>query len=136
VRIGSGRLRVACYAAALLVLCAIAPKGAGTAEAAMGFSVKGKAGPLFPGTTGDLVLTIKNPFDFAIVVHSVRVTVRDASGACGGENLQTPGMTSDRKIKALSRVKVTVPITMAADAPNACQGKSFPLSFSGRATRP
>ena len=82
-----------------------------------------------------LIEKFLHPFDFAIVVHSVHVVVRDASANCGGENLQTPGYTSDVKVKANSRVKVTAPITMAADAPNACQGKSFPLVFSGRATR-
>jgi hypothetical protein len=132
---GSGRLGVARYIAAFLALCVLAPNAVESAEAAAGFSVKGKAGPLFPGVPGDLVLRIRNPFDFPIVVHSVRVVVRDASSNCHGENLQTPGYTSDVKVKANSRVKVTVPITMVANAPNACQGKSFPLVFSGRATR-
>jgi hypothetical protein len=134
---GFRRLGVARYIAAFLALCFLVPGGIGigSAEAASGFSIKGKTGPLFPGTTGDLILTIRNPFDFGIVVHSVRVVVRDASANCGGENLQTPGYTSDVKVKANSSVKVTAPITMAADAPNACQGKSFPLVFSGRATR-
>jgi hypothetical protein len=133
---GSGRLGAVRYIAAFLALCALAPGGMiESAEASAGFRVTGKAGPLFPGVTGDLVLTLRNPFDFSIVVHSVRVMVRDASNGCRGENLTTPGLTSDVKVKALSRVKVTVPIMMAADAPTSCQGKSFPLVFSGRATR-
>jgi hypothetical protein len=134
---GFRRLGMARYIAAFLALCFLVPGGIaiGSAEAASGFSVKGKAGPLFPGVPGELVLTLRNPFDFAIVVHSVRVVVRDASGGCHGNNLTTPGLTTDVRLKALSSTKVTVPITMAADAPNACQGKSFPLSFSGRATR-
>jgi hypothetical protein len=137
VSMGSGRLGVARYIAALLALCFLVPGGIaiGSAEAASGFSIKGTTGPLFPGTTGDLVLTIRNPFDFAITVHSVRVVVRDASGGCHGDNLTTPGLTSDVRVKAKSSATVTVPITMAADAPNACQGKSFPLVFAGRATR-
>ncbi len=134
---GFRRLGVVRFVAAFLALCFLVPGGIRivSAEAASGFLVKGKTGPLFPGVTGELNLTIRNPFDFAIVVHSVRVVVRNASANCGGENLQTPGYTSDVKVKANSRVKVTAPITMAADAPNACQGKSFPLVFSGRATR-
>ncbi len=134
---GFRRLDVVRFIVAFLALCFLVPGGIriGSAEAASGFSVKGKTAPLFPGVPGDLVLTLRNPFDFAIVVHSVRVVVRDSSNGCRGDNLTTPGLTSDVRVKAQSRVKVTVPITMAADAPNACHGKSFPLVFSGRATR-
>ena len=134
---GSGRLGAARYIAAFLALCFLAPSGIGieSAVAASGFSVKGKAERLFPGIPGNLVLTIRNPFDFAIVVHRVRVVVRDASTGCRADNLTTPGLTTHVRVKALSRAKVKVPITMRADAPNACQGKSFPLVFSGRATR-
>jgi hypothetical protein len=122
--------------AAFLALHFLAPGGVESAEASGSFRVKGKAGPLFPGVSGDLVLTIRNPFDHPILVTAVRVEVGKASRRCRAGNLRTPGFMSDVRVSALSNAKVTVPIRLRADAPDPCQGKSFPLRFSGRATRP
>ena len=122
--------------AAFLSLCFLAPGGVQAAEASGSFHVKGEAGPLFPGVPDDLVLTIRNPFDHPILVTAVRVDVGRASRRCRADNLRTPGFTADVRVSALSNVKVTVPVKLRADAPDRCQGKSFPLRFSGRATRP
>jgi hypothetical protein len=132
----SGHLGAARLIAAFLALYFLASGGHESAEASGSFHVRGEAGPLFPGVPGELALTIRNPFDHAIVVTAVRVDVGNASKRCRAGNLSTPGFTSDVRVKALSSVKVTVPIRLRADAPDPCQGKSFPLRFSGRSTRP
>jgi hypothetical protein len=121
--------------AAFLTLCFLVPGGV-AAEASGPFRVRGEAGPLFPGVPGELALTIRNPFDHAILVTAVRVDVGNASKRCRAGNLSTPGFTSDVRVKAFSSIDVTVPIRLRADAPDPCQGKTFPLRFSGRATRP
>jgi hypothetical protein len=114
----------------------VASGGVGSAAVSGSFHVKGEAGPLFPGVPDDLVLTIRNPFDHPILVTAVGVDVGNASRRCRASNLSTPDFTSDVRVSALSNTKVTIPIRLRADAPDPCQGKTFPLRFSGRATRP
>jgi hypothetical protein len=110
--------------------------GVRSAAVSGSFHVKGEAGPLFPRIPDDLVLTTRNPFDHPILVTAVGVDVGNASRRCRASNLRTPGFTSDVRVSALSNANVTIPIWLQADAPDACQGKIFPLRFSGRATRP
>jgi hypothetical protein len=121
---------------AVVALCVLSPGWLASAGAHDGFRIKGRAAGLIPGARGDLVLKIENPFGFAIVVHRVDVIAEDASNHCGADNLRSPGLISAVRIGAGDQVKVTVPIKLRAKAPPACEGASFPLSFSGRATRP
>lgn len=134
--LGSARRGVVRAMLALVALCVMGPGWLGSANAGDRFSIKGRADGLMPGISGDLVLSIHNPFDFAIVAHGVEVIADDASNRCGAENLRSPGLTEDVRIKANTVLKVTVPIKLRSKAPTACEGASFPLFFEAKATRP
>jgi hypothetical protein len=121
-----------------LVLVAFSVLGRGwlmVASARDHFSIRGTATGLLPGAPGDLVLTIENPFGFSIVVHGIAVLPGNASRACGSNNLASPGLTRVVRVQARSNVTLTVPITLKATSPSSCAGQSFPLTFSGTATR-
>jgi hypothetical protein len=121
---------------ALVALCVMSPGWLQSANAGNRFSIMGRADGLMPGIRGDLVLSINNPFDFAIVVHGIEVDADDASNRCGAENLTSPGLTKDVRVKANTVLKVTVPIKLRSMAPTACEDATFLLAFDGTATRP
>jgi hypothetical protein len=133
---GSARRGVVRAMLALVALYVMSPGWLESASAGNRFSIKGRADSLIPGIRGDLVLSINNPFDFAIVVHGIEVLADDASNRCGAENLTSPGLTAAVRVKANTVLKVMVPIKLRSKAPTACAGASFPLSFDAMATRP
>lgn len=132
---GSARRGAVRATLALVAMCVMSPGWLESANAGNRFWIKGRADGLMLGIRGDLVLSINNPFDFAIVVHGIKVVADDASSRCGAENLTSPGLTADVRVKANTVLKVTVPIKVRSKAPTACEGASFPLSFTGAATR-
>ena len=132
---GPARHRVARAMLALVAMCVMSPGWLQMANARNGFSIKGRANGLLPGVSGDLVIAIRNPYYFTIVVHGVEVVPGDASDHCRARNLISPGLTTNVRVKPDSLLKVTVPIKLRARAPRRCQGATFPLSFDGSATR-
>jgi hypothetical protein len=134
--LGSARRGVVRVMLALVALCVMAPGWLGSANAGDRFSIKGRADGLMPGIHGDLVLSLHNPFDFTIAVHGVEVIADDVSHRCGAENLRSPGLTEDVRVKANTVLKVTVPIKLRSMAPTACEDATFLLAFDGTATRP
>jgi hypothetical protein len=120
---------------ALVALCVMSPGWLDSANAGNRFSLKGRASGLLPGIPEDLVISIRNPYPFAIVVHGVEVVPENASDDCRAANVSSPGVTDDVKVKPDTTLKVTVPITLRSKASRGCAGASFPLSFDARATR-
>jgi len=133
---GSARRGAVRAMLALVALCVMSPGWLASANAGNKFSIKGRASGLLPGIPGDLVISIRNPYSFAIVVHGVEVVPENASSDCRAANVSSPGITDDVKVKPDTTLKVTVPITLRSKAPRGCAGASLPLSFTGRATRP
>jgi hypothetical protein len=121
---------------ALVALCVMSPGWLASANAGNRFSIKGRTSGLLPGIPEDLVISIRNPYSFAIVVHGVEVVPENATDDCRAANLASPGITGDVRVKPESTLKVTVPITLRSKAPRGCAGASFPLSFDAMATRP
>jgi hypothetical protein len=134
--LGSARRGVLRAMLALVAVCVMSPGWLESANAGNRFSIKGRAAGLFPGVSEDLVISIHNPYSFAIVVHGVEVVPGDASDDCRAANLASPGVTAGVRVKPDAVLKVTVPIKLRSKAPRACAGASFPLSFAGTATRP
>jgi len=134
--LGSARRGVLRAMLALVALCVMSPGWLESASAGNRFSIKGRGSGLFPGIPGDLVISIRNPYSFAIVVHGVVVVPENASDDCRAANVSSPGVTEDVRVKPDTTLKVTVPITLRSKAPRGCQDASFPLSFTGTATRP
>jgi hypothetical protein len=129
---GSARRGAVRAMLALVALCVMSPGWLESANAGNRFSIKGRSAGLIPGIPEDLVISIRNPYSFAIVVHGVEVV----SDNCRAANLSSPGITDDVRVKPESTLKVTVPITLRSKAARGCAGASFPLSFDATATRP
>lgn len=100
------------------------------------FGIGGSVNGLYPGLTKPLKLTVSNPQHFAIVVTSVTVAVGNASQACGAANLSVTHFSGRRRVGAKGSARVTLEVTLAHSAPDACQGAVFPLRYSGRAVKP
>lgn len=99
-----------------------------------GFRITGSAVGLLPGIPGRLTVTVRNPYRFPIRVTALRVSVRDAKG-CSAHNLRPAQLRRRLVVPARGSRSFVVPISLAADAPNACQEARFRLVFSGRAAK-
>ena len=99
-----------------------------------GFRITGSAEGLLPGMPGRLNVTVRNPYRWPIRVTAIRVSVRDA-GECPAGNLRPALLRRALVVPARATRRVALPISLAADAPNACQGARFRLVFSGRAVK-
>jgi hypothetical protein len=99
-----------------------------------GFRITGSAEGLLPGIPGRLNVTVRNPYRVAIRVTAIRVSARNV-GSCPGESLEPAPLRRPVVVPARATRRVVLPISLAADAPNACQGASFRLVFSGRAVK-
>jgi hypothetical protein len=100
------------------------------------FTIAGSVKGLYPGLTKPLKLTITNPQHFAIVVTSVKVAVGNASQGCKAANIAVTHFSGRRRVGAKGSARVTLELTLAHKAPDACQGAVFPLRYSGRAVKP
>jgi hypothetical protein len=98
------------------------------------FSIAGKVAGLFPGNSRPLVVTVKNPYPFEIVVTSITTTVKQPSAACIGSNLGVGGFSGHLLVPAFGTAKTTVVAALAQSAPDACIGAIFPLTYNGFAT--
>jgi hypothetical protein len=97
------------------------------------FVVRAAATGLYPGASRPLVVLVENPNRRPIRLVSLDVQVRDASPACGRENVIRPGYHGRFVVSARSRRLMTLRIGMRRTAPDACQGATFQLVLTGRA---
>ena len=105
------------------------------AQAADAFHIRGRVGGLEPGVATMLVLRVRNPYRFPIVVRSIRVTVSDAARGCRASNLDVSNFSGHVRIGSRRMVRLRVPIMLLATAPQACFGERFALSYAGKAVR-
>ena len=113
-----------------------APADAGTGAAAAlssTFSIAGKVSGLYPGDSVPLVLTVTNPNKFGITVTSISTTVGNASSQCLAGNVTVTSFSGALTLSAGASGKVTVTVTMSHAAPDACQGRTFPVHYTGSA---
>ena len=117
-----------------------------------GFPISGAAdGLLAPGVTRPLDLVIGNPYNFAIRVTDVLITVHEATGqaGCAGpDNLAvTQGLlvavdvprNSTRSLRQLGVDQADWPRLTMPNLPvnqDACKGATFSLGFVGQASKP
>jgi hypothetical protein len=106
-----------------------------TTAAARPFGIAGSVGGLYPGRAEPLVLKVTNPYPFAIVVTSLATTVGAAGVGCGGGYLAVPAFSGQMTVLGSGSAHVSVTVKLAHSAPNACQGRVFPLKFSGVARK-
>ncbi len=85
---------------------------------------------LYPGADLDRAVTVHNPLDGAISVRSASVVVGDASSGCTAANLRAEPFAGDVAVAAHGTGTIPVRLHMAGSAPDACQGATFPLTFT------
>ena len=66
----------------------------------------------------------------------VAVTVTAGQAGCPASTLQVGRIASPLTVPASSSRTTPLPVTLAADAPDACQGASFSLQYATTATAP
>jgi hypothetical protein len=121
---------VVAHAVAMLVLAAcLAP----AVRAADEFAISGKVDGLFPGANATLYARVTNPYPFTIRVVSTTATVHDASAACQASMLEIGDLTATVEISPGGEGTVPLDVRMDLAAPDACQGATWPLEFSGTA---
>ena len=98
-----------------------------------GFQISGSVGGLYPGETAPLMLRVTNPQPFAIVVTSIATTAGSPNPGCLASYLTVAGFSGQLTVAAQSSGQISVPVTLSHAAPNACQGASFPLTYTGSA---
>ena len=103
----------------------------------------------YPGLTQPLNLTITNPYNFSITLTGITVTVPsgNAQSGCANSNMtvsrafnalpavQIPANTTETLTAANATAAQLPQLTMLHSAPNACQGASFQLGYSGTASK-
>lgn len=138
------RIRSLLLEAAVLLLAVAA--GTGLAAAASGsppptraprpFTISGAVDGVFPGRTSQLRLTVRNTTERKrLRVVSLTVAVGDAAPGCDAGQLTIGPFSGSIKLRRRQAKTVTLPATLARNAPDACQGASFPLTFGGRAVK-
>ncbi len=95
------------------------------------FTISGTTTGLAPGVTRPLNLTISNTQNFDIIVQTVTVTVGSAGAGCPGSNATATGFSGSLTVPKNGTAPLVLSIRMVANAANACQGKTFPLTYGG-----
>jgi hypothetical protein len=100
------------------------------------FGIRGHVDGLHPGASRRMPLRIRNPNPFAIRVTRIRTTVQPATGSgCPASSIRVQPYTGSRRIASSSSRRVKVEVRMRVDAPDACAGTRYRLTYRGRATR-
>jgi hypothetical protein len=97
--------------------------------------VSGSVEGLLPGVPNVLNISVTNSNKSAIAVRTVTVSATDASAGCPASVLSFTPRSPGQRIAAEATALVPVSVIMAADAPDACQGSTFPLRYTVTATK-
>ena len=101
------------------------------------FTLKGNVKGLWPGGRKSLQLRIENRNAFAIRVLSLSLAAQSSNKpGCEAGWIRAPKTKRFRlSVEPLSARVASYPVTLAKNAPNACQGARWPLRFTGTARR-
>ena len=99
------------------------------------FQIKGQVEGLYAGTTVPLRLTVVNRNTFKLAVKTVTVTVANASPECVASQLTVTRYGGRLVVPARRSKQLVLQATLAAGAPDACTGASFPLRYRGTAVK-
>jgi len=129
----------------VLVVATVLATGAAGAYAATGPGGTSQSGPLalsgsvsglVPGSHRSIELQVANPNGREVTVTDVAVTVTADQDGCPAATLEVGRMPASISVPASGSSTTTLPVTLAADAPDACQGASFTLRYATTATGP
>jgi hypothetical protein len=93
----------------------------------------GEVDGLFPGVETVVQATVTNQQTFTIVVTALTVRALDSSTDCPGSLLQFGQLASTVGVSPGAATVVRIPVRLDVGAPDACQGATWPLEFSGTA---
>jgi hypothetical protein len=97
--------------------------------AASTFTLHAAVSGLYPNATMTASVTVDNPDSRVLRVMAAEVVVADASATCTAANLSAQPFTGSVRIPAHGAGAVPITLHMAASAPDACQGATFPLTL-------
>jgi hypothetical protein len=99
------------------------------------FIVVGSVDGLYPGQQADLPVTFVNGQAFDLLVDSATITAAGTAG-CSAGNLQLSSVTFPSPILVAARdaSDQTIPFGLRASAPDACQGATFTVTVTSKAT--
>ena len=97
-------------------------------------TITGSVENLQPGVPAVMVARAKNNTSKALVMRRLRLSIKDASGACPRTMLQTKTLRSRSPLAPRRTQTIPIEVTLAAGAPDACQSALFPIKFKARAT--
>lgn len=113
----------------VIIAAPFVPTGA-TAHAARDFTLSADFVGLYPDADVDIPVTVHNPQTYPIAVQSASVTIGDASPTCTNANVTAQSFSGDVHVPAGDDATFPLRMHMLASAPDACQGASFPLTFT------
>lgn len=99
------------------------------------FPISGSIADLVPGDQRTLTVLLTNPNPFTVSVNQLTVTATAASAACGLAHLAIEPLPAPVLVGGNASGTAGIPIKLVATAPDACQGATFPLTFSAEVTR-
>lgn len=99
------------------------------------FEISGEVTGLAPAVERTLTLKVENEERSTIVVESLDVAVGDATASCAGSNVEVGAVPLPVEVRPNGEVFLDVPIRLVATAPDACQGATFPLTYTGTAAK-
>jgi LPXTG-motif cell wall-anchored protein len=114
----------------LVVATAVAVPAAVAHAADVQFTLTTQYSGLYPGADVSVPVSVHNPARYQLAVHTAQVRVGDANPGCTATNLEATSYSGD--VVAPPRRDTAIPIRMhmLTTAPDACQGATFPLSFT------
>ena len=101
-----------------------------------GFCISGGISNLYPGEATKLQVTVANPNPVAVTVTEVDVVASDPDpGNCPVDNLSVTNFTGSPTftVPPGSSGNLSLPATLAANAPIGCEGMNWTLTYSGSA---
>lgn len=114
----------------MLIVATAVALSASAAHADEQFTLTASYSGLFPNADVSVPVTVHNPVAYDLAVHTADVTVGDARPGCGSEYLEAFSYSGDVVAPAHGDAVIRVRMHMLATAPDACQGATFPLTFT------
>ena len=128
-----GVRRVSCLAACVVGTLLLVAPTAPSVGAQNGYTISGQVEGLFPGADATLDARVTNPHPVTIRVISTGVTVLDANPTCPASMLDVGGSGATFDVPPGGTMTVPLAVRMSRSAPDACQGATWPLEFTGTA---
>lgn len=122
----------------LAVLLVLAPVSSAADSPAKAFTIAdvGTATGLVPGGTVTRKVRVTNPNNQAILVTRLDTSVGRPSPDCPANAVTVAPLATQIVIAKNSYADVPLTVRMTASAPDGCRNLTFPLTYSGTATKP